>query len=148
MVVDGHYFSPIPVSSGVPQVNIFFKTGAHRRMCALGFLKLDMYVCIRMHVCNCACVCVCVCVCACMPTSETIMICTSIAVASQSQFNLLICTYNIHTDCQVPVKYFTCLSTLHTSGHIHHIYWLTSLYFDRSIKVAGFRKGILPVTPF
>ena len=54
----------------------------------------------------------------------------------------------IHTHCQVPVKYFTNLSTLQTSGRIHRIYWLTSLYFDRNIKVAGFRKGILPVAPF
>ena len=58
----------------------------------------------------------------------------------------------IHRHCQVQgqvqVKYFTYLSTLHTSGRIHRIYWLTSLYFNRSIKVAGFRKGILPVAPF
>ena len=55
----------------------------------------------------------------------------------------------IHTHCLlVPVKYFTYLSALLTSGRIHCIYWLTSLYFDRSIKVAGFRKGILPVAPF
>ena len=53
-----------------------------------------------------------------------------------------------HTDCEVPVKYFKNLSTLHTSGRIHRIYRLTSLYFDRSIKVAGFRRRILPVTPF
>ena len=39
------------------------------------------------------------------------------------------------------------LSALHTSGCIHRIYWLTSLYFVRSIKVAGFCKGILPVAP-
>ena len=38
------------------------------------------------------------------------------------------------------------LSILHTSGRIHCINWLTSLHVDRSIKVAGFRKGILPVT--
>ena len=42
----------------------------------------------------------------------------------------------------------TNLSTLHTSCRIHRIYWLTSLYFDRSIKVTGFCNGILPVTPF
>ena len=47
---------------------------------------------------------------------------------------------SLYTHCQVPVKYFMCLSTLHTSGRIHRIYWLTSLYFDRSIKVAGFLK--------
>ena len=55
---------------------------------------------------------------------------------------------SLYTHCQVPVKYFTYLSTLHTSGRIHRVYWLTSLYFDRSIKIAGFRKGILPVAPF
>ena len=54
----------------------------------------------------------------------------------------------IHTHCQVPVKYFMYLSTLYTGGSIHRIYWLTSLYFDKSIKVAGFHNGILPVAPF
>ena len=53
-----------------------------------------------------------------------------------------------HFYMQVPVKYFTFFSTLHTNGRIHRIYWLTSLYFDRKIKVAGFRKEILPVAPF
>ena len=61
--------------------------------------------------------------------------------------SILYVSHYTHT-LSSPSQIFHVPSTLHTSGHIHRIYWLTSLYFDRSIKVAGFCKGILPVTPF